>query len=143
MLSALAQANYQRDVSAIDPQAVKRMGWTIVEAAFPVLDVIFSHASAKPIRLRLECGDWDELAPAIEILDADGTQISVMPTDPRSIFNAGPNPNTGKPFICMRGSRHYHELHPEDRWENHRGKPGMDLGGILFQLWRVWSGIAK
>lgn len=142
MLKALARSNFERDVAGIDRQAAKRMNWTIVEDGFPILDIIFSHATAKSIRLRFNCSDWDEVPPEIELLEADGSPIKTMPADPKSIFNRGPNPSTGRPFICMRGSRHYHQLHPEDRWENHRGKAGMELGGILFQLWRVWSRIA-
>lgn len=141
MLEALARANFDRHVAAIDSRVVARRDWTIVEDAFPVLDIVFNHVTAKPIRLRFHCEDWDEVPPLIEVLEADGRPIENMPPDPRSIFNNGPNPNTGRKFICMRGSRCYHQLHGEDRWDNHRGKPEVSLGEIANQLWRVWRGI--
>jgi hypothetical protein len=141
VLEALARANFDRHVSGIDRRVAARRGWTIVEDTFPVFDIVFNHATSKPIRLRFHCEDWDEVPPLIEVLEADCRPIENMPADPRSIFNNGPNPNTGRKFICMRGSRCYHQLHREDSWDNHRGKPEVSLGELANQLWRVWRGI--
>lgn len=141
MLEALARANFDRHVAAIDRRVAAWRGWTIVEDTFPVLDIVFDHATAEPIRLRFHCEDWDEVPPLIEVLEADGRAIENMPADPRSIFNNGANPNTGRKFICMRGSRCYHQLHGEDAWDNHRGPDAMSLGELANQLWRVWRSI--
>jgi hypothetical protein len=126
----------------IDQRAAKLRGWTIVEVKYPVLDVVFNHATAKPLRLRLNCTDWGELPPAIDLLEADGAYLATVPNNTNSVFNQGPHERTHRPFICMRGSREYHTHsgHVSDRWDNYRGQSGMDLGGIVFQLWRVWKG---
>lgn len=142
MLEALARANFERHVAAIDARVAARRGWTIVEREFPILDIVFEHERARSLRLRFHCDDWDARPPLIEIVEVDGSPMETLPTDPRNIFNNGPNPNTGRKFICMRGSRCYHQLHAEDAWENHRGKPEVSLGEMANQLWRVWQGIA-
>ncbi|MGE0093061.1 MAG: putative metal-binding protein [Alphaproteobacteria bacterium] len=117
------------------------MGWEIISSGYPVLDVIFKHASASALRLRLTCDDWPELPPSIELLAESGAHLSNVPQNASGVFNNGPHPSTGRPFICMRGAREYHTYpsHISDAWDNYRGKPGLDLGGILLQLWRVWK----
>lgn len=141
MLEALSRAAFDRDVGRIDARSARIYDWTIVTASYPVLDGIFNHASAAPLRLRLICTDWDELPPSIELLDKDGKYLTAAPPNVGSVFNAGPHPNTGSPFVCMRGAREYHThtSHTTDLWDNYRGTAGMDLGGIVFQLWRAWK----
>lgn len=143
MLEALARANFSRDVAAIDRRVAAMRGWTIVADEYPILDIVFNRPGVKSIRLRFNCEDYDEIPPLIDILEVDGRFIEQMPIDPRSIFNGGSNPYTGRKFICMRGSRCYHQQHAEDQWDNHRGKPDVALGELTNQLWRVWSGIAS
>ena len=142
MIEALSRATFDRDIAAIDARVAEMRNWTIVEASFPVFDVIFNHA-ASPIRLRLACSDWDEVPPSIDLLHIDGTCMagSRLPANTGSVFNQGKHERTGRPFICMRGSREYHthSSHVSDRWENYRGKPGNDIGGLVYQLWRVWK----
>jgi hypothetical protein len=140
VLEALSKAAFEREVGRIDPRSAQRRGWTIVEATYPVLDVLFEHAKAAPMRLRLICNDWDEIPPSIQLLNRDGSPLVPLPPNPGQ-FNGGPHPTTGRPFVCMRGSREYHTHggHLSDVWDNYRGKPGMDLGGLLFQLWQVWT----
>jgi hypothetical protein len=142
VLEALSRAAFDRDVAAIDPRVAGTRGWTIVKASFPIFDVIFNHASA-PIRVRLECSDWDELPPSIDLLNIDGTYMTggQVPANTGSVFNQGAHDRTRRPFICMRGSREYHthSSHITDRWDNYRGKPGNDIGGLVYQLWRVWK----
>lgn len=142
VLEALSRAAFERELAAIDARVAKMRDWTIVEGSFPILDVIFGHASV-PIRLRLECSNWDEQPPSIELLNVDGTYKTgpQLPADTSSVFNQGAHERTGRPFICMRGSREYHthSSHVTDRWDNYRGKPGNDIGGLLYQLWRVWK----
>lgn len=140
MLEALCRAAFDRDEAAIDRRAAESNGWTLLSADYPVLEVVFRGLCAAPLRLRLQCDGWDETPPSIALLDVDGDHLDNAPSNSNSVFNVGPHPDTGHIFVCMRGSREYH-THPghlADRWENYRGLPGMDLGGILFQLWRVW-----
>jgi hypothetical protein len=141
VLEALSRAAFDRDVGRIDARAAKMYDWKIFEATYPVLDVLFNHASAAPLRLRLMCTDWDELPPAVELLDAEGRHLATAPPNVGGVFNPGGHPSTGRPFVCMRGAREYHThpSHTTDRWDNYRGTPGMDLGGIVLQLWRAWK----
>ena len=115
--------------------------WTIIEDTYPVLDVLFGHASAAPLRLRLVCNDWDELPPSIQLLDKEGQFLATAPPNVGNVFNSGAHPATGRPFVCMRGAREYHThfSHTSDFWDNYRGQSGMDLGGIMFQLWQAWK----
>ncbi|MBS0505256.1 MAG: hypothetical protein JSS55_15965 [Proteobacteria bacterium] len=139
MLEALARAAFEHDVTAIDSRSTGSWGWRFVEASYPFLDVVFGEGSAKPIRLRMDCTDWPEIPPSITLLEVDGSQLGTVPQNSGSVYNQGPFPGTSRPFVCMRGVREYHTLHSPDLWDNYRGQPGMDLGGILFQLWRVWK----
>lgn len=141
MLEALARANFERDIARIHPRAIAEREWTIVEARYPILDLVFNHSTAKPLRLKLICTDWDDLPPSIELLDASGAYLQAKPPGTGNQFHPGGHPKTGRPFVCMRGALEYH-THPQhvsDLWANYRGQPGMDLGGIAFQLWRVWK----
>lgn len=140
MLEALSRANFDRDLALIDRRVATGRGWRIVATEFPVLDVVFNHSTATALRLRLICSDWNELPPSIELLDLSGDYLTRKPRNTDTQFHPGAHPQTNRPFVCMRGSREYH-THPQhvgDLWANYRGQPGMDLGGILFQLWRVW-----
>lgn len=141
MLEALSRAAFDRDIGRIDPRSVRMYDWTIIQASYPVLDVLFNHALAEPLRLRLECNEWDEIPPSIQVLSKDGQTLAAAPPNVGNVFNGGPHPNTGRPFVCMRGAREYHTHggHTSDRWENYRGQSGMDLGGIVVQLWRAWK----
>jgi Predicted metal binding domain len=141
VLEAFCKAAFDRDVERIDPRSARIWGWTILESKFPILDVVFEHASAAPLRLRLQCDNWDELPPSIALLDRAGNRLMQAPPDVGSVFNPGPHPTVGYPFVCMRGVREYHThfSHVNDYWDNYRGQPGMDLGGIVQQLWRAWK----
>jgi hypothetical protein len=141
VLEALSRASFDRDVGRIDTRSARMYGWTIVEASYPILDVVFNHAVAAPLRLRLTCTDWDELPPSIELLAADGQHLSTAPPNVGGVFHPGPHPITGRLFVCMRGAREYHThfSHLADLWDNYRGKPGNDLAGIVVQLWRAWK----
>jgi hypothetical protein len=141
VLEALSKAVFDRDVAQIDRRSARMRDWTIIEASYPVLDVVFNHPSAAPLRLRLQCDDWDELPPSIQLLSKDGQPLAAPPPNVGGVFHPGPHPATGRPFVCMRGARQYHThfSHTTDLWDNHRGQSGNDLGGIVFQLWQAWK----
>jgi hypothetical protein len=132
---ALARVNFDRDVAGFGV-AAERFGLVIHSRAFPVVDATIRHS--KPLRVRLRGDDWDELPPSIELLNPDGTSWSSAV--PGGVFHPGAHPNTGGPFICMRGSREYHTHpnHSNDKWEQYRGQAGMGLTGILVQLAAAW-----
>jgi hypothetical protein len=141
VLNALSRAAFDREIGRIDPRSTRMYDWTILEASYPILDVVFNHAIAAPLRLRLNCTDWDELPPSIELLNASGKHLHTAPPNVGSVFNGGAHPSTGRPFVCMRGAREYHthSSHTTDIWDNYRGTSGMDIGGIVLQLWRAWK----
>jgi hypothetical protein len=137
----LARLLFQQDVSALGPAAAKALGLTVLCATWPVLDV--SIADAAPVRLRFNCEHWNDLAPSITLLNPDGAPFTGKV--PGHQFHPGPHPATGLPFVCMAGSHEYH-THPNhlsDAWDNHRGKDGMNLVGILMQLARAWRKVAN
>lgn len=145
MLEALSRAAFARDVDRLDARTVAHRGWTIVTADYPVLDVIFGHPSAAPLRVRFDCTGWDDQPPSITLLDAAGGYLMHAPPNVGSIFNGSPHPDTGRPFVCMRGARefHTHPSHLSEHWENYRGQSGNDLLGLLAQLWRAWKGAVR
>lgn len=134
---ALAKKRFNKDVGVLTPTFLSTKNWHCNAKEFPTLDVTF--LGKHPVRLRLTCEQWDEVAPSIEILNADGTPY----TDslPGGAYNPGPHEKTGKPFICHPGAYEYHTHngHLNDPWDNYRGKDGWNLIGILIQLSSFWK----
>lgn len=152
MLREISKAAFDRDVGRLDPRLAKRRDWAILQAEYPVLDVVFRHGGASPLRLRFTCDHWDEQPPAIELLREDGSVVRPESVEDgrmfslgKSIFNPSAHPITGKPFVCMRGSRefHAHTSHLGEVWDSFRGRSGNDLLGLLVQLWNTWKGSVK
>lgn len=141
MLEQLSRAKFEGDVGRLSARTVAHRAWTLVSTEYPILDVIFGHAKAEPLRIRMLCDQWNDLPPSIELLSASGAYLRSAPPNVGSIFNGSAHPSTGRPFVCMRGSRefHTHPSHLGERWDGYRGRPGMDLLGILEQLWRGWK----
>lgn len=146
MHEVLSQARFEQEVAALPAATCSARGWKIHKAVYPVLDVEFEvrDGDERPgLRLRLDCSDWDEAPPSIFLLRPDGSEVlSLMPPKTgTSVFHAGPHPSTGRPFVCMRGSREYHThpSHTADLWENIKGTSGYDLGGIITRVWRAWQ----
>ncbi|MBY5667383.1 hypothetical protein HFO33_34265 [Rhizobium leguminosarum] len=141
MLEAISKAEFDRDVGQLDERTASKYRWRVLSKAYPIFDVVFGHESARPLRLRFKCEDWDDLPPSIEILNEDGTAPSEIPPNAGSVFHGGPHQDTGKMFVCMRGSRefHTHPSHVHEHWSNYRGTSGMGILGIALQLWRTWK----
>lgn len=136
MHEALARANFLRDVELLSPLFLRSRGWTLNEASFPVLDVTFE--SEKPLRVRLQCDEWNDLPPSVQLLNPDGSERTTelpLPT-----FHLDKHPTTGRPFICMVGSREYHThtSHVTDLWANYKSQDGMNLPGLLDRFNRAW-----
>jgi putative metal binding uncharacterized protein len=139
MHKAAAKALFDRQ-AGFQPDLLAERQWEVLSKEFPILQVVFNSAARMPLHLRLSCPDWNDLPPSIALLDLEGRYLSVIPRDPGGVFNPGPHPTTGKPFICMRGALEYH-IHPShvnDPWEQLRGRSAYDLGGILTQVWHAW-----
>lgn len=135
MHEALAKAKFDEDVSVLTPVYCTRKGWALDQCAFPILDVTIQAKT--PVRLRFTCDNWDELPPSITILTPEG--IDWKAPLPGGVFNGGAHEVTGKPFICMRGSRefHTHGGHKTETWDNYRAKEA-NLVNLLTQLTDVW-----
>jgi hypothetical protein len=138
---ALVKANFEADAAKLSDESAARVGLKIHARIYPILDVTVRHS--RPLRLKLHCDSWDELPPSIELLNPDGSFVTDVPHG--GIFHPGPHPNTGRPFVCMRGTREYHthSSHLNDHWDNYRGQDGMNLPGIIMQIARVWRRLAK
>jgi hypothetical protein len=156
MLEALARGAFDREVGRLDKRLLQWRGWTVITDKFPVLDVVFGHATRPPLRLRFTCDGWDDQPPSIELLDEAGAHLPTpcpaghphhyVFANSGSVFNTGPHSaTTARPFVCMRGSREYHthDGHRTDSWDNYRGKSGNDLLGLVDQLWKVWKRAAQ
>ncbi len=124
-----------------DERLLNTRSWKTIKCEHPILIVEFTDPHKRSIRVKLDCSEWDDLPPSIEILDNEGISLNheQFPKG-QGVFNSSLHPKTRKPFICTPGSLEYHEhtSHISDIWENYKSKPGYNLGGILTQLWNSW-----
>lgn len=136
MHEALAKAKFARDVELLSPVFLENRGWTLNSADFPVLDVTFESKSS--LRVQLRCDQWNELPPSAQLLRQDGNSWTVGLRGPT--FHQDGHPTTGRPFICMVGSREYHthSSHLGDHWSNYKDQDGMNLLGLLDRFNRAW-----
>jgi hypothetical protein len=137
----LSKARFERDIAGINAELCAERKWTLFSAAFPILDIGFSSSGMAKIRVRLQCENWNDVPPAIELLAFDGTPLESLPSGLADIFNNSQHPITKRPFICMRGSREYHmhDSHRTEPWDDLKGKPGYRLGEIVTQVWNGWK----
>lgn len=136
MHESLARANFLRDVELLSPLFLRSRGWTLNEASFPVLDVTFE--SEKPLRVRLQCDEWNDSPPSVQLLKPDGSEWESGLPGPT--FHQDKHAITGRTFICMVGSREYHThvSHVTDHWINYKNQDGMNLPGLLDRFNRAW-----
>ena len=139
MHRAAAKALFDKQ-AGFTPVLLAERHWELLCREFPLLDLVFTEQSRVPLRLQFNCQEWNELPPAIALMNRDGQYLSTIPRDPAGVFNPSAHPTTGRPFICMRGSLEYHthSSHLNDPWDQLRGKSSYDLGGIVTQVWRAW-----
>jgi len=141
MHDAVSKQLFDRAVANLGAELCLARGWTVLATAYPVLEVEFSAPTREPIRLRARCDSWDSVPVSLEWLDAEGGALANIPQGPGGQLNNSSHPQTGRPFVCMAGVREYH-THPShlgDSWDNYRGRPGYDLGGVITQVWRAWQ----
>ena len=141
MHPAAAKALFNAETATLSAALAKRRGWVFHSIEFPLIDCAFTAPGRMTLRLRLQCDNWNDQPPAISLLAAEGAFLPTLPANPSGVFNQGPHPATGRPFICMRGAREYH-THPShvgDPWETLKTSSSYSLGGILSQLWSAWQ----
>lgn len=141
MHPAAAKALFDEEVAKFTPALAARRGWVFHSLEFPLIDCSFTAPGRTTLRLRFKCAEWDDLPPAIGLHQADGSYLTAMPNNPSGVFNMGPHPTTGRPFVCMRGAFEYHThpSHVNESWEQLKGNSSYRLGGILTQLWNAWQ----
>lgn len=135
-----SRALFKEQTDGFTSRLAQSRGWTFFQIEYPILDVGFAKEGRTGLRLLFNCQDWDEQPPSIQLLAMDGTFLTVLQPNPTSVFNTGLHHLTGRPFICMRGSREYHThpSHTTDLWDSYRSHPDNNLGGLLTQLWHAW-----
>ena len=140
MHPAAAKALFEEQVLPLSSALAQRRQWVFHELVFPLIDCSFVANGRTTMRVRFHCDDWNDLPPSITLHHPDGAYLAATLPDPTNVFNASPHPITGRPFICMRGSREYHthSSHTTDLWDNAKNGSSFTLGGILTQVWNAW-----
>lgn len=141
MNETLSRAIFDAQVGGLTERLLELRGWTLFAREYPVLDVGFEAEGRTPLRVRFDCTGWNEKPAAIKLLTFEGRALTYVPFDTTGVINPGPHPISGRPFVCLPGSREYHAHihHITDRWENYRDKDDFTLGGILTKIWRTWG----
>jgi len=135
-----SKVRFREEVARIPASLLAQRGWILHTREFPVLDCSFAAAGRTTLRVRLTCDDWNDTSASIALLDATGTALSQLLPNPTGVFNSSSHPTTGRPFVCMRGSREYHghPSHLNDPWEPLKALDEYSLGGLLTKLWNAW-----
>ena len=136
----LAKTRFRDDLLGVDAELCELRGWSVHQMDYPTFEVAFHAPGGSRLRLRLDCGEWNEQPPAVLLLDSDGRPLTVVPSSSTGIFNGSAHPTTGRPFVCMRGVREYHThpSHLNDSWDSLRGTADYRLGEIVTQIWNGW-----
>lgn len=140
MHPSLSKARFEKELSHVTCELTDERSWTIFEREYPILDVGFESPKGNKIRIRFDCVNWNELPPSVTLHAWDGSFLTTVPPSSTGIFNGSAHPQTGHPFICMRGIRewHTHPSHNADRWEPFRSQAEYRLGEIVTQVWSAW-----
>ncbi len=144
MHEVLARASFDVETQHLTPELCGLRGWILHKADYPTLVVDFTRTQRPTLRLIVECAGFPATPPSITLANDNGVPLTEAPRTPGAQFHQGPHPLTGRPFVCMRGSREYHthDSHVGDLWENYRGTPEFSLGGIVTQVWNAWLKVA-
>jgi len=140
MNTTLSMALFDEQTKHFNARLIELRSWKVNEISYPNLNITFHQLGRKPFRIRMRCDRYDELPPAVDLLDETGIYLTQTPTG-SGVINGGNHPGTQRPFICSPGSLEYHThpSHLNDAWENYKGKSGFDLGGILTQIFYAWQ----
>lgn len=142
MLKEVSMALFEEQTRGFTPKLANSRNWIFHEISFPIIDCQFTGDGMHGLRIKMDCSDWDERPPSIELLTPEG---SALPTNEvpagTGVYNQSPHKSTQKPFVCMRGSFEYHThpSHINDPWSQFRGSSAYTLGEILSQLWNAWK----
>lgn len=132
-----------------------RRGWLLIEAAFPKVFVIFAKPELRPqailFGVEIDFTNYDLWPPSVTLVDPFTREPYTNETLPAGVefpHRVGDNPGQfqnflqgselpgGRPFICMPGTREYHQhpAHTGDSWLLHRGRGEGTLYFLLSKL---------
>jgi hypothetical protein len=133
--------------------AVQPAGGLFIPGPRPLVAVEIPMVSARALGVQVALDDFDIRAPALTFCDPwTRTPLSYErlcrgfhTDDTGKTFNVllDKHPVTGRPFLCMRGVREYHE-HPQhsgDDWMLYRGSVG--LFAVLSMVWRTCFSLVR
>lgn len=109
---AVSRKGFDDEVAEMRAQARFTRSWPILSAEYPDLVVDFPHSTGARRRFRFRCEDWDDLAPSVKSVDAQGNEL---PNEPVGSLFMGLNSGYG---LCTPGTREYHDHHKENPWAN-------------------------
>jgi hypothetical protein len=140
MHAVLSRASFDAEIQGLTPELCGLRGWTLHEANYPALVVDFMRPQRPTLRVIMDFAGFPATPPSITLANDNGVALTEAPKAPGGQFHQGPHTRTGRPFVCMRGSREYHthDSHVGDVWDNYRGRPEFSLGGIVTQVWNAW-----
>ena len=142
MLKEVSIALFEEQTRGFTSRLAQSRNWIFHQVKFPVIDCEFIGNGVIGLRIKMDCNDWDERPPSIELLTPEGNPLpkDQIPAG-TGVYNPSPHKNTQRPFVCMRGSFEYHThtSHINDPWPQFRGLSGYTLGEILSQLWNAWK----
>ena len=137
-----AKAIFDAAMEHFSPRILASRGWVVHSCEFPTLDLSFREPVRQELRLRLTFDDWNDSPPSVDLLMPDGSFWTNLPpmNAGANIFNTSGHPRTGRPFVCMAGTREYHEhpSHLNDLWSSYKASDGYKLGNIVERLWNGW-----
>ncbi|MCW3033122.1 MAG: hypothetical protein JWM60_1467 [Solirubrobacterales bacterium] len=159
---AVSRAKLARQLADWDANAecYRKRGWVMLERGELHVEVGFMCAlpigpegsvPAMPLAIRVGFENYDVWAPSVQLIDPVTRRCLDQPwiagIDYERVHPGGvaeqvlvmPHPDTGKVFLCKRGSREYHS-HPEhsgDDWLLYRGGGLGTLAQLCALLWRA------
>lgn len=133
-----------------------RRGWLLIEASYPKVFVIFAkpeiHPQAILFGVEIDFKNYDLWPPSVTLVEPFTREPYTNETFPAGIrfpYRVGEDPGQfqdflqkselsgGRPFICMPGTREYHEhpAHTGNSWLLHRGRGAGTLFFLLNKLY--------
>lgn len=140
MNEVVSKALFEDQVAALTCRLLALRQWEVMVRAYPLLEIVFRVEGREPLLLQMRFDQWNALPPSIQMLTTNREPLQKPLQGGPGIFHAGPHPDTGKPFICMAGTREYHThpSHLNDLWDHRRGLEDFSIGGLLTQIWNGW-----
>lgn len=132
-----------------NPVLLVDRGWLILDSVYPRLAITMHHRKSGKLRtFRFTFDDWNDLPPALTLIDPDTRQPALGSMWPQygsywhqSGWSSSPLITTTQPFMCIAGIREYHThySHVQDKWENYRASEDYSLDGIVTQVAQVFQ----